>query len=223
MIFTFNSISNLSGKYASSFYSKYGPYDYSYSSRLGDSVRHPVAQKKHQMFGKRFFQDQSSVPNSPQLPGVPLVPQQPDIPIKYEYEPYAMHHPSMTHNVDGSIGTVNKHHAQQHQLSQQADVKFSCSLDFARQNRGMHDIVSHNHTYTMPQSTGATPRPQARDKKLAKKIEDEHLTRDEKRARALNVCIIAITHRLISLALLANESKPNLHLFSSLLNRFQCQ
>lgn len=41
-------------------FSKYGPYDYSsYSGRLGDAVRHPVAQKKHQMFGKRYLQDQS--------------------------------------------------------------------------------------------------------------------------------------------------------------------
>lgn len=41
-------------------YSKYGPYDYSsYNGRLGDAVRHPVAQKKHQMFGKRYLQDQS--------------------------------------------------------------------------------------------------------------------------------------------------------------------
>lgn len=41
--------------------SKYGPYDYSsYSGRIGDAVRHPVAQKKHQMFGKtRYLQDQS--------------------------------------------------------------------------------------------------------------------------------------------------------------------
>lgn len=40
--------------------SKYGPYDYSsYNGRLGDAVRHPVAQKKHQMFGKRYLQDQT--------------------------------------------------------------------------------------------------------------------------------------------------------------------
>lgn len=165
-------------------YSKYGPYDYSYSGRLGESVRHPVAQKKHQMFGKRFLQDQSSVPNSPQLPGVPSVPEQS---IKYEFDPYGMHHPGMAHNLD--IGNINKHQTQPHPLSQTGDVKFSCSLDFARQNRAVHDIVSHNHTYTLPQGTGATPRPQARDKKLQKKIDDEHLTRDEKRARALNVCI----------------------------------
>lgn len=168
------------------YFSKYGPYDYSYSSRMGDSVRHPVAQKKHQMFGKRYFQDQSTVPNSPQVPGAAVVQQQQsDIPIKYEYEPFAMHHPgqTMTHNLEGAI---NKHQAQPHQLSQ-SEMKYSCSLDFARQNRGIHDIVSHNHTYTLPQGTGATPRPQARDKKPLKRTDDEHLTRDEKRARQLSV------------------------------------
>lgn len=171
-------------------YSKYGPYDYSYSGRLGESVRHPVAQKKHQMFGKRFLQDQSSVPNSPQLPssGVSNGPPQSELPIKFECEPYGMYHPGMGHNLD--IGQINKHQTQPHPLSQPGDVKYSCSLDFARQNRVVHDIVGHNHTYTLPQGTGATPRPQARDKKLQKKIDDEHLTRDEKRARSLNVCTV---------------------------------
>lgn len=129
----------------------------------------------------------------PQAPAGPVVQQQPDIPIKYEYEPYAMHHhgPAMAHNqIEGAIGGINKHQAQQHQLSQQPEMKYSCSLDFTRQTtRGMHDIVGHNHTYTLPQGTGATPRPQARDKKLAKKTEEEHLSRDEKRARALNVSV----------------------------------
>jgi len=50
--------------------SKYRPYDYSYSSRqhtsagVGSSdASHrmpPMAQKKHHMFGKRCFQEQSS-------------------------------------------------------------------------------------------------------------------------------------------------------------------
>lgn len=163
-------------------------------------MRHPVAQKKHQMFGKRFFQDQSNVPNLPQVPGAPVV-QQPDVPIKYEYEPYAMHHHGqpMVHNLEGAIGGINKHQAQHHPLSQQSEIKYSCSLDFARQNRGMHDVVSHNHTYTLPQGTGATPRPQARDKKPMKKSDEEHLTRDEKRARALNVSIhITLLHNKIA-------------------------
>lgn len=150
------------------------------------------------MFGKRFFQDQSNVPAMPQqAANSTVVPQpQPDIPIKYEYEPYAMHHPSLNNNLEGATGGIpiaNKHPAQQHQLSQ-AETKYSCSLDFARQNhgRGVNDLVGHNHTYTLPQGTGATPRPQARDKKSLKKQEDEHLSRDEKRARALNVSLFNI-------------------------------
>lgn len=50
-------------------------------------------------------------------------------------------------------------------------------------------VVGHNHTYTLPQASGATPRSQTRDKKNSKKAEEEHLSRDEKRARALNVSV----------------------------------
>lgn len=161
--------------------SKYGgPYDYSYSSRLSDA-RHPVAQKKHQMFGKRYFQEQSSVP----LPQAST--HQSDIPLKYEYEPYGMHHgPALSHNIDGGAGgpLVNKH---QPSHMSQPEMKYSCSLDFVRQNR-VNDLVNHNHTYTLPQGTGASPRPQARDKKQ-RRLDEEHLSRDEKRARSLNVSV----------------------------------
>lgn len=106
-------------------------------------------------------------------------PQQPDMPIKYEFDPYPMHHPLA--NLEGAAGGVpimNKHQQQ------------PCSIDFGRHNpRGIHDIVAHNHTYTLPQASGATPRSQTRDKKNSKKSEEEHLTRDEKRARALNVSV----------------------------------
>lgn len=180
-------------------YSKY-PYDYSsYNNRLDGAVRHPVAQKKHQMFGKRYFQDQTAIPAIPQNSAVPAnvqSQQTSDMSVKYEYEPYPMHHQPIANNLEGATGGVplNKHHSQQQQpqqpLNQQnGEMKYSCSLDFARQNsvRGIDDIVGHNHTYTLPQGTGATPRPQARDKKISKKSDDEHLTRDEKRARNLNV------------------------------------
>lgn len=134
------------------------------------------------MFGKRSIQEQSSVPSLPQ----PLT-HQSDIPLKYEYEPYGMHHgPALSHNIEGSAGgpLVNKH--QQSHMSQ-PEMKYSCSLDFVRQNR-VNDLVNHNHTYTLPQGTGASPRPQARDKKQ-RRLDEEHLSRDEKRARALNVSV----------------------------------
>lgn len=134
------------------------------------------------MFGKRFFQEQSNtVPALPQASA-----QQSNIPIKYEYEPYGMHHaPAIPHSLEGAVGpAINKQHPGGGQLNA-PELKYSCSLDFARQNRGA-ELVGHNHTYTLPQGTGASPRPQARDKKQ-RKIDDEHLSRDEKRARALNV------------------------------------
>lgn len=109
------------------FFSKYGPYDYSsYNGRLGDAVRHPVAQKKHQMFGKRYLHDQTSAPNMSQSAAnvVPVQSQQNDMPIKYEFEPYPMHHPMAT-NLDGAAGgmpIMNKHQSQQQQSA--ADMKY---------------------------------------------------------------------------------------------------
>ena len=121
---------------------------------------------------------------------------QSDVPIKYEYDHYAIHHQSATlpnpldaATVSGPI--VTKHQSQELTLSQQAEMKYSCSLDFARQTaRGMHDIIGHNHGYPLPQGLGPAQRPQLRDKKQHKKSDDEHLSRDEKKARALNVSIL---------------------------------
>lgn len=66
-------------------------------------------------------------------------------------------------------------------------------MEFGRHNQmGRSPVhhVQHNHTYHLPaENTGAMQRPVSRDKSKARKIEDEHLTRDEKRARALNVPI----------------------------------
>lgn len=171
-------------------------YDFSnYNSRLGDAARHPVAQKKHHMFGRRVLPDPSTVPALPHHsaaagPGLIQTQSPNELPVKYEYEPYPMHHPAIANHLEGAAGGIpllNKHQMNQQQTG--PELKYSCSLDFSRQNagRGMHDIVGHNHTYTLPHGTGATPRPQPRDKKSQKKAEEEHLSRDEKRARTLNV------------------------------------
>lgn len=69
--------------------------------------------------------------------------------------------------------------------------------------RMINEYLHHNHTYPMPpQNSGAVPKPQARDKKRAnaRAIQEqeeqiahhsrsmsEHITRDEKRAKALGV------------------------------------
>nr|AIN41793.1 transcription factor cap and collar [Bactrocera dorsalis] len=206
---------------------KYGrPYDYSYNNnnnRMNDGTRQPpVAQKKHQMFGKRFLNEQpdlGAVPttadNGSNIGVVPptgtnsLLNIGPAQSIKYEYEAYPTV-PGLQPggaggalNAEGAIGPVLSNKEQQ-----AYDLKYGPSvagamggytLDFAqRPPRTPHEIVQHNHTYTLPQGTGSMPRPQARDKKLStssskssKSVngEEEHLTRDEKRARALNIPI----------------------------------
>lgn len=71
-------------------------------------------------------------------------------------------------------------------------MKYSCSVEFGRHNIGRSPIdhIQHNHTYHLPvESTGAMQRPLSRDKVKNRKSDSEHLTRDEKRARALNVPI----------------------------------
>ncbi|XP_050317500.1 segmentation protein cap'n'collar isoform X3 [Bactrocera neohumeralis] len=206
---------------------KYGrPYDYSYNNnnnRMNDGTRQPpVAQKKHQMFGKRFLNEQPDLGTAPTTAdngsNIGVVPPTgtnsqlnigPAQSIKYEYEAYPTV-PGLQPggaggalNAEGAIGPVLSNKEQQ-----AYDLKYGpavagamggYTLDFAqRPPRTPHEIVQHNHTYTLPQGTGSMPRPQARDKKLStssskssKSIngEEEHLTRDEKRARALNIPI----------------------------------
>lgn len=192
---------------AQEYHNKYGgPYDYSYSgnsSRIGDGSRQPpVAQKKHQMFGKRFLMEQNST-----IPALApatnnssssAVDQQlnASIPIKYEYDYMT---PASLSHLEGAVGPVPKQEDQTnsaHNPLSSVDMKYPYSMDFARQNpvpapipRNLHhDVIHHNHTYTLPHNSGANPKPQTRDKKI-RKSEEEHLTRDEKRARALNVPI----------------------------------
>lgn len=145
------------------------------------------------LFLSALFNYYSNISQSTSNAGA-VQPQQPDMPIKYEFEPYPMHHPLAT-NLDGAAGgmpIMNKHQSQQ-----------PCSIDFGRHNaRGIHDIVGHNHTYTLPQASGATPRSQIRDKKNSRKAEEEHLTRDEKRARALGVSVCEIFIHSFSIATL---------------------
>ncbi|XP_022900817.1 segmentation protein cap'n'collar isoform X2 [Onthophagus taurus] len=157
--------------------SKFRPYDYSYSSRQhsgamssSDAARlPPVAQKKHQMFGKRCFQEQAST-----------VTHSTPTPIKYEYrEPTATSF-STPNQAEGAVG------------NKMPEMKYSCSMEFGRHNLGRSPIdhIQHNHTYHLPvESTGAMQRPVSRDKGKPRKSDNEHLTRDEKRARALNVPI----------------------------------
>lgn len=128
-----------------------------------------VAQKKHQMFGKRYFQEQGSTIPSPITP------------IKYEYRDPSTSFGSPT-QADGAVGP------------KPPEIKYSSSLEFGRHSQqiGRSPIhhIQHNHTYHLPaENTGALQRPVSRDKFKSKKAEEEHLTRDEKRARSLSVPI----------------------------------
>ncbi|XP_049296442.1 segmentation protein cap'n'collar isoform X1 [Anopheles funestus] len=86
------------------------------------------------------------------------------------------------------------------------DMKYPYGIDFPRSHHAStmgrtlqpQDMIHHNHTYTLPFATpnGGTAhqgtKPQTRDKSRSlhsRKAEEEHLTRDEKRARALQIPI----------------------------------
>ncbi|XP_050314139.1 segmentation protein cap'n'collar isoform X2 [Anthonomus grandis grandis] len=70
------------------------------------------------------------------------------------------------------------------------EIKYSCSAEFNPLPRTPVDHIQHNHTYHLPaENSGAMQRPVSRDKGKSRKSEEEHLTRDEKRARALNIPI----------------------------------
>ncbi|XP_023246315.1 segmentation protein cap'n'collar isoform X2 [Copidosoma floridanum] len=142
----------------------------------------PVAQKKHHMFGKRCFQEQGPMSGSPTGTAAAT--------LKYDYEAgqgaVAAGPPGLAYSgpIEGASGL-------------QSEIKYSCSIDFARHQPSVRsglEHVQHNHTYHMPpESSGSLQRPVSRDKKGrssgSKSEADEHLTRDEKRARALNVPI----------------------------------
>ncbi|XP_033362453.1 segmentation protein cap'n'collar isoform X2 [Bombus vosnesenskii] len=136
----------------------------------------PVAQKKHQMFAKRYFQEQGT--------GSPLgATAHPTTPMKYEYESHTVGAGAPGNAYSGPIEGA---------AGPQPEIKYSCSVDFSRHQSGRSAIehVHHNHTYHLPaESSGSLQRPVSRDKKVRKSDSEEHLTRDEKRARALNVPI----------------------------------
>ncbi|KAK0160179.1 hypothetical protein PV328_007609 [Microctonus aethiopoides] len=184
--------------YSMDYASKYRmPYEcsYSISGRNGGSPRcqnervPPVAQKKHQMFAKRYFQEQGT--------GSPLGPStHPTTPMKYDYDSQSVGAGAPGNAYSGPIEGA---------AGPQAELKYSCSVDFSRQQtvpllpgRTALEHVHHNHTYHLPSDTSGTmQRPLSRDKKARKNDADEHLTRDEKRARALNVPISV--HDIINL------------------------
>lgn len=167
-----------------------------------DANRQPVAQKKHQMYGKRFAHESAPVLPPPTLHHPSVGPSIPNVPLKYE--PYDGYNSSI--DVAGQSSSSGASSVIKPPPSlMDSEMKYSYTLDFPHQRHksgngngiSTHELINHNHTYTMPphhgtqllsNGNGANPRPQTRDKKL-KKSEDEHMTRDEKRARALQIPI----------------------------------
>lgn len=181
-----------------------GPYDYRYNnSRMLETNRQQVPQKKHQMYGKRFAHE-SVLPPPPPIhhhhpSNVGTSEAIPNIPLKYE--PYEGYTNAVNHTSAAASSSVIKPPPT---TLMDPEMKYSYSLDFPHQRQknangiSANELISHNHTYAMPphphsaaqllNGNGANPKPQTRDKK-SKKIEDEHLSRDEKRARSLQIPI----------------------------------
>lgn len=198
-----------------------GPYDFSYNN----TRQPPVAQKKHQLYGKRDLHKQTP----PTAPAVATAtaqtqqqqqqqPQQAQVQsIKYEYEAaggagaasFAGGAAAVT--AAAMAPALSKDYHQSYGMS--ASSAFTADYGVPRAPLTPHDLVQLNHTYSLPhgtngalpQGSGSLTRPQARDKKpvggnksMSKSgsgssngsmTEEEHLSRDEKRARALNIPI----------------------------------
>ncbi|XP_034488028.1 segmentation protein cap'n'collar isoform X2 [Drosophila innubila] len=195
-----------------------GPYDFSYNN----TRQPPVAQKKHQLYGKRDLHKQTPSSLPPTAPPVAATAQtqsqqqqqqQSQVQsIKYEFEAGPTTFTSMQRS--GSVGeaaamapVLAKDYHQAYGMS--ASSAFTADYGMPRAPLTPQDLVQLNHTYALPHATGSLPqgsgsltRPQARDKKPvagtkqssksssnASSLEDEHLSRDEKRARSLNIPI----------------------------------
>ncbi|EDV94476.1 GH21438 [Drosophila grimshawi] len=181
-----------------------GPYDFSYNNNNNTNTntrQPPVAQKKHQLYGKRDLHKHTPTGATQQPPVPPPQVQQQS--IKYEYEAGAAAAFSVG-EAAAMAPTLTKDYHQAYGMS--AASAFTADYGMPRPAQG---IVNLNHTYALPQGTGGTlpqgsgslSRPHPRDKKLIagskhssksgeeNLTEDEHLSRDEKRARSLNIPI----------------------------------
>lgn len=172
--------------------SKFRPYEGAYGR---DRTSH-APQKKHHMFGKRCFQE----PPTP-APLEPLVPRPPV--VKYECEqPY--HENMQMHNVD----YPSRHQIPPHVTTLQPAMDLNTphsshtllqntipSVSPPRFGFNSGERVRHNHTYSAPIPT-ADSRQHTRDKRIRRLTDGStsdggstagHLSRDEKRAKALGI------------------------------------
>jgi len=201
---------------------KYRHYDYAYTARQngllgavggavsdglsarGAAAAAPVAQKKHHLFGKRVFHDQSEMPASPAMGS-----------------PSHLHKYNTSYNSSAEAaagGSLYSHpstpldNSSMHSM----EMKYGCPMDY---NHHPHDIrgmehIHHNHSYAMGSEAGVeSQRPVSRDKHRGSSSgvrgnvsdhsvgagtsgsgsgsgscsESEAYSRDEKRARGMNI------------------------------------
>ncbi|BES98954.1 Segmentation protein [Nesidiocoris tenuis] len=175
-------------------YRWYGDYGYSGRNLSGESSRNgaPVAQKKYHMYGKRVFNESTGSLNASPCGaaggGGALKMELPSAatPLTPHLTPHGSPYASPPLDVPGT--------------PTQPELKYSCSVEFSMQNLAQHvddfigarsspgQIAAHNHTYHMlPENCGSGQRLFARDKRGKRSEEEQHLTRDERRARALNI------------------------------------
>ncbi|XP_026748104.1 segmentation protein cap'n'collar-like isoform X2 [Trichoplusia ni] len=177
--------------------SKFRPYDNNYGR---DRAAPHQPQKKHHMFGKRCFQEQPAPPLDPVgRPGV----------VKYECPEQTYHHENM-HMQNVEFGgrpqlppphlhapalDLNAAHSSHALLQSTIPSPAPPRFAYATPER-----VRHNHTYSAPLAA-ADQRPAAVRDKRVRRLTDgsmsdggssatssgQHLTRDEKRAKALGI------------------------------------
>lgn len=179
--------------------SKFRPYDAAYGRERSASHQ---PQKKHHMFGKRCFQEP---PAAPPMEPVP----RPGV-VKYECPEQAYHHENMhMHNVEfGARHQLAPPHMTSLQPaldlnsahSSHALLQSNVGTTPGRFTYATPERVRHNHTYSAP-IAAADHRPAAVRDKRVRRLTDgsmsdggssatssgQHLTRDEKRAKALGI------------------------------------
>ncbi|XP_045541373.1 endoplasmic reticulum membrane sensor NFE2L1-like isoform X2 [Papilio machaon] len=167
--------------------SKFRPYDAAYSRERS----HPP-QKKHHMFGKRCFQEQPPTNLEP-LTRTPSS-------VKYECPEQTYHHDLQMHNIDYSGRQMAPHApAIQPSLDLNAAHSSHTLLQSNVSSPGRYGVsgerVRHNHTYSALEPP--TERHVTRDKRVRRLTDgstsdggstsSQHLSRDEKRAKALGI------------------------------------
>ncbi|RVE54908.1 hypothetical protein evm_000275 [Chilo suppressalis] len=172
--------------------SKFRPYEAAYG-RDRSAPHQP--QKKHHMFGKRCFQEQTP----PQLEPLPPRPNPPV--VKYECPEQTYHHDPMQMHPDfGGRPIVGGPGVLQPALDLNAPHSSHALLQGGISGRA-GPVVRHNHTYAAPPAPPHHPhhRPAAaRDKRVRRMTDGSmsdggsstsggHMTRDEKRAKALGI------------------------------------